>query len=509
MTEQQAPLRIVIAGGGTAGWMAAAALSRGLPRQRTVITLVESDAIGTVGVGEATIPAIVDFNRTLGIDEADFLRSTNGTYKLGIEFVGWGAEGERYFHPFGVYGFDLDGTPFHHHWLRLRQAGEFYPYGDYSISWVAARSGKFMHPVSDVRSPLSQLRYAFHFDAGAYAAYLRAYAEERGVVRLEGRIGDVDLNADGDIASLTIDDGRQIEGDVFIDCTGFRGLLIGEAMGTSYRDWSHWLPCDRAVAVPTASGQAPLPCTRATARKAGWQWQIPLQHRTGNGYVYSSAFTNAEDATATLLAEVDGSPLAEPRLLRFTTGRREAFWVRNCVAIGLSAGFLEPLESTSIHLIQEGVTKLIALLDERGGSDKARTAYNSLLAKRYDTVRNFLIAHYHLNARDGEPFWDYVREMSIPDELSYTLELFKDRGAFFGYEGDLFNVTSWTAMLLGQNLMPQGQAFSAETVPLEQLRAAVADMRRVYAQAGEHMPRHAAYLARQGASADLHKGAAE
>jgi tryptophan halogenase len=509
MTEPQAPLRIVIAGGGTAGWMTAAALSRGLPRRRTEITLIESDAIGTVGVGEATIPAIADFNRMLGIDEADFLRCTSGTYKLGIEFVGWSAERERYFHPFGVYGFDLDGTPFHHHWLRLRQAGEDHAYSDYSISWMAARSGRFMHPVGDARSPLSQLRYAFHFDAGAYAAYLRTYAEARGVVRLEGRIDGVERSADGDIASLILEGGRRIESDIFIDCTGFRGLLIGGALGTPYRDWSHWLPCDRAVAMPTARVEDPLPYTRATVRKAGWQWRIPLQHRTGNGYVYSSAFTDEEEATATLLAEAEGSPLAEPRHLRFTTGRREAFWVRNCVAIGLSAGFLEPLESTSIHLIQEGVTKLVALLDERGGSEEGRATYNSVLAKSYDTVRNFLIAHYHLNDRQGEPFWDHVREMSIPDELSRILKLFEDRGAFFGYEGDLFTVTSWTAVLLGQNLRPRGQAFSAETFPLERLRAAAADMRRVYAQAAERMPLHTEYIERQGASSGLQRGAAE
>ncbi|MEE4210672.1 MAG: tryptophan halogenase family protein [Parvularcula sp.] len=502
-------MRIVIAGGGTAGWMTAAALSRGLPRHRTEITLVESDAIGTVGVGEATIPAIVDFNRMLGIDEADFLSRTNGTYKLGIEFVGWGAEGERYFHPFGVYGFDLDGTSFHHHWLRLKLAGESYAYGDYSMSWMAAKSGKFMHPVADGRSPLSQLRYAFHFDAGAYAAYLRAYAEERGTSRLEGRISAVTRNADGGIASLILEDGRRIEGDLFVDCTGFRGLLIAETLGTPYRDWSHWLPCDRAVALPTARTEDPPPYTRATARTAGWQWRIPLQHRTGNGYVYSSTFANEEEATAVLLRETGGSLVGEPRHLRFATGRREAFWVKNCVAIGLSAGFLEPLESTSIHLIQEGVTKLIALLDERGGSEASRIAYNSVIGKNYDTVRNFLIAHYHLNARRGEPFWDYLRTMSIPDELAHTLDLFRHRGAFLGYDGDLFTVTSCTAVLLGQNLTPNDAAFSAEAFPLERLKAVAADMRRVYAEAAERMPQHTEYIVRQGALASFHKGAAE
>jgi len=492
-----APLRnIVIAGGGTAGWMAAAALSRLKANGVTTITLVESDEIGTVGVGEATIPPIKNFNGLLGIDEHDFLRHTQGTYKLGIEFVAWGTEGERYIHPFGKYGADVEGIKFHHIWLRQRALGLNIPYEDLCLSIVAARANKFAPPNPDPRSPLSTLDYAFHFDAALYARYLRNYAEARGVLRHEGKIARVEQRADdGFITALRLEDGQLIEGDFFVDCSGFRGLLIEETLRAGYEDWSQWLPCDSAVAMPCGRTEPLLPYTRSTARAAGWQWRIPLQHRTGNGYVYCSDYISDDEAAATLRANLDGEVLGEPRQLRFTTGRRKSAWVKNCVSLGLASGFLEPLESTSIHLMQTGISKLLALLPDNSHPAHERDEYNRLAALQWETVRDFIILHYKLNARPGA-YWQHCAAMDVPATLKRKIELFRHAGRMFRYDDELFTDSNWSAVMLGQGLMPTSCDALADTQDAAHMAGLLTQMRDVFRQTAMQMPTHQAYIAR-------------
>jgi len=486
---------VLIAGGGTAGWMTAAALSKFLSPAGVRVELVESDAIGTVGVGEASIPGIADFNRMLGIAEADFIAATKGSFKLGIEFVDWGAIGERYLHPFGEYGFPLQGEDFHHFWNRARLSGEAHELEAYSMCCMAARQGRFMLPVADPQSPVSQMRHAYHFDAGLYARFLRQFAEARGVVRHEGRIGHVHRNGDtGLIEALQLEDGSRLSADLFVDCTGFRGLLIGETLGAPYQDWRNWLPCDRAIALPSARAETTPPYTRATAREAGWQWRIPLQHRVGNGYVYSSAFTDDERALQLLQDNIESEILAEPNRLRFTPGRRDRFWEKNCVAIGLSSGFLEPLESTSIHLIQEGVSKLLALFPRDGLSARETERYNQIMGDAFDYIRDFLILHYHATRRDDSEFWNHVRTMTVPDSLTQTLELFRENGRFFAHKGDLFTLTSWLAVMVGQGVSPRAYSPVADSVPDQDLKATLADMRATYAMAASKMPPHDAFI---------------
>ena len=492
-----APLRnIVIAGGGTAGWMAAAALARLTANGSTTISLVESDEIGTIGVGEATIPPIKAFNALLGIDEADFLRQTKGTYKLGIEFVDWGKEGEHYLHPFGTYGADVDGIKFHHIWLRQRVLGLNIPYEELCLSAVAANANRFMPPNADPRSPLSTLDYAFHFDAGLYARYLRAYAEARGVRRFEGKIALVEQRAeDGFITALQLDDGRRIAGDFYLDCSGFRGLLIEETLKAGYEDWSHWLPCDSAVAMPSARTAPLIPYTRSTAREAGWQWRIPLQHRTGNGYVYCSAQISDDQAAATLQASLDGEALGEPRQLRFKTGRRKRAWVKNCVAIGLASGFLEPLESTSIHLIQTGISKLLALMPDSTHPAHERDEYNRLAALQWETIRDFIILHYKLNKRPGE-FWQRCATMDIPPTLQRKIDLFSYSGRLFRYDDELFTDANWSAVMLGQGLIPERYDALADTQDAAHMAGLLSQMRDVFRQTAQRMPSHENYVAR-------------
>jgi tryptophan 7-halogenase len=486
---------VVIVGGGTAGWMAAAALSK-LFRRQLDIRLVESDDIPTVGVGEATIPQILLFNGLLGLDEDDFLRHTQGTFKLGIEFVDWTRPGERYMHAFGpVGGRDLGLVPFYHYWLRLRQAGQCGPLDDYVFNAVAARAGRFMRGAEVRDSPLSAVAYAFHFDAGLYARYLRRYAEANGVTRIEGKVVDVALRGEnGFIESIELEGGRSIEGQLFVDCSGFRGLLIEQALKTGYEDWTHWLPCDRALAVPCSSAPMMTPYTRSTARSAGWQWRIPLQHRIGNGYVYSSTHISDDEAAATLLANLDGEPLADPRPLRFVTGMRRRFWNRNCVALGLSSGFMEPLESTSIHFIHSGIAKLATFFPDRHFDQADIDEYNRQAQFEFERSRDFLVLHYHANSRE-EPFWRACREMALPDTLRRKLALFGNQGRIHREHEELFTVSSWVQVLAGQGLVPRGYHPIAGLMPDEDLVRYLADTRDLFRRCVEAMPTHEAFIA--------------
>lgn len=501
MTEHPRPLAsIVIVGGGSAGWMTAAALADAVGGSCR-ITLIESETIGTVGVGEATIPPIRNFNQRLGIDEATFVRETQGSYKLGIEFVDWGRKGHRYFHPFGQYGAEFDSVPFYHHWMREWLAGRIDgPIDEFSMCWAMAKAGKFAHPSPDRRLIQSTFDYAYHFDAGLYAAFLRRFAEHRGVKRVEGKVVDVTLRGeDGFIEAVTLDGGEHIEGEFFIDCSGFRGLLIEEALHAGYDNWQAWLPCDRAVAVPCEKGPF-TPYTRSTAQDAVWQWRIPLQHRTGNGYVHCSAFIAEDEAAATLLANLDGKALADPRPLRFVTGKRRKFWEKNCVAIGLSAGFMEPLESTSLHLIQYGILRLIALLPDSAMSPLLAREYNAQTAKEYELIRDFLILHYKATTRDDSELWRYCAAMPIPDSLQYKIDHFREHGMLVAEGPELFANPSWIAVYLGQGIVPErapalaamrGQVPVAER--LGQIRAAMDE-------AVASMPSHGDFIARHCAA---------
>ncbi len=496
MTEERAPIaKVVIVGGGTAGWMVAAAAARFLDDGRRSITLVESDAIGTVGVGEATIPPILGFNRLLGIDERDFLRATGGTFKLGIEFVGWDTGADRYVHPFGTFGQDIEGLHFHQLWLKLRKRADVGPLAGYSMSAAAAAGNRFA--LGDPRSPAPPLTYAYHFDAGLYAAFLRRRAESGGVTRIEGRIDAVERDgASGHVRALVLEGDRRVEGELFVDCSGFRSLLLGEAMGVPFEDWSHWLPCDRAVAVPTARTEPLLPYTRSTARAAGWQWRIPLQHRTGNGHVYASAHMSDDEAERILLDNLDAAPTAAPRRLSFTAGRRVRLWEGNVVGIGLSGGFLEPLESTSIHLIQTGISKLFALFPDRRFADVERDEYNRLMGDAFCAIRDFIILHYHATRRDDSPFWRHVRDMDVPDTLARKIALFREKGRVFRYDDDLFGVPNWVAVMLGQNVVPAGYDPIVDALDEARVGVAMERMRRQCADLTRAMPTQAEFLAR-------------
>jgi len=489
--------KLVTVGGGTAGWMAAAALSNWQPKGSMEITLVESEKIGTVVVGEATIPPLLTFNEMLGLNEDEFLAATQGTFKLGIEFVDWGAIGERYFHPFGSHGADINGMHFHQLYLRESKRRALADIREWSMSAVAAELGRFGRPGADTRLPLSQLVYAFHLDAGLYARFLRRYAEDKGVKRIEGKIVDVALDGEsGHVESVTMADGSIVAGELFIDCSGFRGLLIEGALGTGYEDWSRWLPCDRAAAVPCALPGAPDPFTRSTARRAGWQWRIPLRHRMGNGLVYSSAHLEREQAESLLLANLEGEPIASPRHLSFTAGRRKLAWNSNVVSLGLSTGFIEPLESTSIHLVQSGISKLLALFPDRRFNPAERDEYNRQVQDVFEDVRDFIILHYKATRRQDSDFWNDCRTMDVPDKLASKLELWRSKGRLFRDGQELFGPASWVAVLLGQGVVPQEQDPAISRIDPAVTADVIEKMHLSYRRMAEQMPAHAEFIAK-------------
>jgi len=480
--------------------MTAAALARVLG-PRLTITVVESSEIGIIGVGEATIPAIAQFNKMLRIDEDDFLRRTQGTFKLGIEFTDWYRRGHTYMHAFGPIGRDLAYVPFHHYWLRDQAQGTAGSLWDYSFNWLAAKQARFSRVERIADTPLAGLTWAFHFDASLYAAYLAGFAQDMGVRRIDGLIAGVQLDPEsGDVRALKLADGRELAADFFVDCTGFRGLLIEQALQTGYENWSHWLPCDRAIAVPSARSGPLLPYTRATALEAGWQWRIPLQHRTGNGHVYCSAHTSDERARELLLANLDSQPLAEPRPLRFTTGRRRLLWNRNVVCIGLASGFLEPLESTSIHLIQVTIQRLILLFPHHGEVEERRREFNRAAIAEYDYIRDFIILHYYANERQGEPFWDACRNMPLPDSLRHKIELFRETAGIFCATEDLFQLNSWLQVLWGQGVRPRATHPFVESIAPHDRAGYLRDLRGLISQAVQQLPSQADFIARHCAA---------
>jgi tryptophan 7-halogenase len=492
--------QIVIVGGGAAGWMTAAALSRLLKPAEVSLTLVESDEIGIIGVGEATIPDMLQFNLFLGIAEPELMQATQATFKLGIEFVDWTRNGSRYFHPFGFHGIDIDGLDFHQYWLHCRAHGHKHSIGDYCLTEIVAKQNKFAYPdLSVAGAPASYLRYAYHFDAALYARYLRQYAEKRGVKRVEGKVNEVLRHPEsGDLTGVRLEGGQAVSGEFFLDCTGFRSLLLDKTLGVPWIDWRHWLPCDGALAVACEHAGPLRPYTRSTAKPAGWQWNIPTQKRTGNGHIYCSEFMSQDEATSMLIDGLDGNMMGTPRLIRFATGHREKFWEKNCVAIGLSAGFLEPLESTSLYLIRQGISRFIALFPDASQPAIFRDEYNRWMQRDFEQVRDLLILHYYKQERD-EPFWHHCRNMTIPDTLRRRLELFAEGGRFLRNEGELFPSASWVAVMLGQNVVPRAVDPLVASLPVTEVEPKLQLLRRAMNEFADRLPTHDAALAAMGA----------
>ncbi len=503
MMRPEERTRIVVVGGGTAGWMTATALVKLLPGRCTV-RLVESEAIGVVGVGEATLPHIRAFNERLGIAEAEFMARTRATFKLGIEFRDWGRIGDSYIHPFGTFGRGTGAIEFHHYWTRLLREGATLPSLDqFSFACSLARQGRFDHPATDRRHLAGTFGYAYQFDALLFAPYLRSLAEAMGATRTEGILTGVERDGgSGDIAAIVLADGERIEGDLFVDCSGFRSLLLGGTLDEPFEDWSRWLPTDRAVAMPCRTRTAVTPYTSAIAMPAGWRWRIPLQHRTGNGYVYASGFVSDDDARLALERAVEGEAIAAPRVLRFTAGRRRRSWVHNCVAIGLASGFLEPLESTSIYLVQQAITALIELFPERHIGDVDRDEFNRLVDLEYDRIRDFLILHYHATTRSDSPFWDYVRTMAIPDSLGEKMELWRRSARIVKYREGVFLDASWVSVYLGQGIVPDGWDPRADAMTAADLVRGLDALRGEIAENVAARPDHRAFIDRYCAMAE-------
>lgn len=497
---------IVIVGGGTSGWMTAAALANALENSVCSIRLIESEEIGTVGVGEATIPHIRRFNESLGINENEFMRRTNATYKLGVEFSDWGKIGNSYMHPFAEFGHEIDKIPFHHYWLKLQQAGDNTSIQDYCLSAIAAKQNKFDYPPGSGQASLANYSYAFHLNASLYAKFLREYSEQKGVIRMEGKIVQVFQHDIGDeksafIKEVELGNGERVKGDLFIDCSGFRGLLIEQALKVGFEDWSHWLPCDRAIAVPCERKGELFPYTKSTACAAGWQWRIPLRSRTGNGYVYSSKFINDDEALKTLLANLESEPLAAPNFIRFKTGRRKLSWEKNCIAIGLSSGFLEPLESTSIYLVQMAIAKLLELFPDQGFDQNIIDQFNGDMQLEFERVRDFLILHYSATERDDSAFWRHCRTMDIPPSLREKINLFRQQGYVIPYDKSLFLEPSWVAVYLGQGVIPQSYDVRADHIGVAELKSRMEAMRKNIFMKADGMPSHVDFIDHGMASA--------
>jgi tryptophan halogenase len=499
--SDRAVRNIVIIGGGTAGWMAAAALAHKFAGAEVSITLVESAEIGTVGVGEATLPQIREFNKSLGINEVEMMARTSATIKLGIEFCDWGAIGDRYFHPFGAYGETIGPAPFHHYWAKQNADGKAHDFGSYCYPIVSARNDRFTQPKDDPQSSLSAFSYAFQFDASLYGAFLAEFAKKKGAKRVEGKVVSVNANGEnGFITSIVLESGEEVSGELFIDCSGFRGLLIEQELQTGYEDWSDHLPCNRAIAVPCAIEGPVGPYTRATARTGGWQWRIPLQHRIGNGHVYCDRYISDQDAIDQLMTTLEGEPLAEPKQLFFTTGKRKKLWNKNCVAIGLSGGFLEPLESTSIDLIQSGIINLIALFPETQCAAADVGEYNRLMDLEFTRIRDFLMLHYVANQRDDAPLWRDIRAMEWPDSLRYKIDAFRRRGIVPNYESGLFQPPSWLSVFIGQNIAPQSYDPRVDLMTKGEVAANLARIRKSISDAVELTSGHLEFIKSYGAS---------
>ena len=486
---------IVIVGGGTAGWMTAAAISRLLNHPEIKINLIESDTIGTVGVGEATIPHLRFFNQLLGLPEDDFVKKTNATFKLGIEFVNWDKLGKSYIHPFGPYGVPMGGLRFHHYWLRQKQMGSDIPVDEYNLQIMAAKAGKFHRPQNIKKSPLSTIDYAFHFDASLYAKYMRGFSEKNGVKRIEGKIVKSLQNPEnGFIESVQLESGQIIKGDLFFDCSGFKGLLIEQTLETGYNDWSNYLPCNSAVAQASEKTGDPIPYTRATAKEAGWQWRIPLQSRTGNGHVYCNDYISDDEALKTLHKGMDSKPIGTHKQLRFKTGIRKKTWNKNVIALGLAAGFLEPLESTSIHLIQTAIARLMTNFPDKHFNEADTNYYNERTLLEYEQVRDFLILHYKATERDDTPFWNYCRNMEIPRTLKERMDIYLENARLYRHDNELFGDASWFAVMHGQNIHPQRFHPNANIMPDAELDKRMSEIHKTWAACLNTLPSHQEYI---------------
>ncbi|WP_440874255.1 tryptophan halogenase family protein [Thalassotalea sp. PLHSN55] len=486
---------IVIVGGGSAGWMTAATLSKVLGTDQCQVTLIESDQINTVSVGEATIPQVQLFNRILEIDENEFLKATQATFKLGISFDNWRNQGHSYFHPFGSYGTNMEALPFHHFWLKMAQQGKVSELEHYSLAAVAAKHNKFMHPQNQANSPLAGINYAYHFDATLYAKFLADYAIKRGVEKINGKVVDVGLRADnGHIQELLLEGGQRIQGDLFIDCSGFKGLLIEQTLKTGFDDWSHYLPCNRAIAVPCSETQTLKPYTQSIAQSVGWRWRIPLQSRVGNGYVYASEFIDDNRAEDLLLSQLESEPLAKVNKLRWVTGMRKKSWNKNCIAIGLSAGFVEPLESTGLHLIQSAIAKLMTLFPTKAFNQCDIDMFNQQTEEEFLRIRDFIILHYKVTEREDSEFWRYCKNMPIPASLQEKLAMYRENGRIFRQNNELFNETSWLAVLNGQGIRPNGYHPLVDRLSADETKRRLDNIENVIKRSAEVMPDHQSYI---------------